>query len=416
MKLFPYGHATHPAWRIAVALVVAQLRARMATVHYAPSARLGLLYFSDHYARDAHAILEALQDEFPQVTDWAGSVSVGVMGSHAEYMGDAAMSVMLLDLPPDSYRIFSGIAPIPTIPGTTGFQADAALVHADGALPELDNLLEELAERTSRQTLAGGVSSGIVAPVQIAWSKALAPGHSGVFTGGLSGVAFHRSANALIRLTHGCNAVSGRMGITAAQDNVVLALDERPALDVLEEVLQVNIALHPEDAVRKMPHFLAGLDDDGDISQARPHSSLLASARMRPLLGLDIQRRGIVLPEPIAAGQSLTFCQRNLTTARGDLVRMGTEVREELSAPAALSEAPGLPHGGPAPNCYIAGAIYISCIGRGGPYFGGEHAELQLLHQALGDVPLIGFFSNGQIADRHLHRYSGVLLAFLQPR
>ena len=30
MKLFPYGHATHPQWRMAAGLVLAQLRAHMA--------------------------------------------------------------------------------------------------------------------------------------------------------------------------------------------------------------------------------------------------------------------------------------------------------------------------------------------------------------------------------------------------
>lgn len=419
MKLFPYGHASHPAWRIAVALVVAQIRARMASANYAHSARLGLLYFSDHYARDAEAILEALQDEFPYVSDWAGSVCVGVMASHAECMGDAAMSVMLLDLPAHAYRVFSGIAPIPHAPNSTEFKADSALVHADGALPELDNLLEELADRTSAQNLAGGLSSGIVAPIQVAWSKAQAPDHGGIFTGGLSGVAFHHDANALIRLTQGCIAVSARMNISAAQDNVVLTLDERPALDVLQEVMQVDIKQHPEDAVRKMPHFLAGLDNAGDTPPAHAHSSLLSSVRMRPLLGLDLQRRGIVLPELVTIGERLTICQRSLTTARNDLVRMGNEIRKELHFSANHLHAPP-PQPAPAQqerwgsDRYIAGAIYASCIGRGGPYFGGLGAELELVHQMIGDVPLIGFFSNGQIADQHLHRYSGVLLVFWQ--
>ena len=30
MKLFPYGHATHPQWRMAAGLVLAQVRAQMA--------------------------------------------------------------------------------------------------------------------------------------------------------------------------------------------------------------------------------------------------------------------------------------------------------------------------------------------------------------------------------------------------
>ena len=35
MKLFPYGHATHPQWQMAGALVLAQLRAQMASPEYA---------------------------------------------------------------------------------------------------------------------------------------------------------------------------------------------------------------------------------------------------------------------------------------------------------------------------------------------------------------------------------------------
>ncbi|MEY3461432.1 MAG: hypothetical protein RLZZ03_1085, partial [Pseudomonadota bacterium] len=35
MKLFPYGHATHPQWPMAAALVLAQLRAHMALPGYA---------------------------------------------------------------------------------------------------------------------------------------------------------------------------------------------------------------------------------------------------------------------------------------------------------------------------------------------------------------------------------------------
>ena len=35
MKLFPTGHATHPQWRMAAGLVLAQLRAQMALADYA---------------------------------------------------------------------------------------------------------------------------------------------------------------------------------------------------------------------------------------------------------------------------------------------------------------------------------------------------------------------------------------------
>ena len=61
----------------------------------------------------------------------------------------------------------------------------------------------------------------------------------------------------------------------------------------------------------------------------------------------------------------------------------------------------------------IAGAIYVSCTGRGGAHFGAPSAELQTVRRALGDVPLVGFYAAGEIARRHLYGYTGVLTAFL---
>ena len=68
----------------------------------------------------------------------------------------------------------------------------------------------------------------------------------------------------------------------------------------------------------------------------------------------------------------------------------------------------------PVPERRIAGAVYISCAGRGGPHFGAPSAELQLVRKALGDVPLTGFFAGGEIAHQNLYGYTGVLTVFTQ--
>ena len=67
MLLFPYGHATHPQWPMAAALVLAQLRAHMALPGYAAAPTLGLLYITDHYAPNAQEILDFLTAELPAV-------------------------------------------------------------------------------------------------------------------------------------------------------------------------------------------------------------------------------------------------------------------------------------------------------------------------------------------------------------
>ena len=112
----------------------------------------------------------------------------------------------------------------------------------------------------------------------------------------------------------------------------------------------------------------------------------------------------------------LTWCQRHAAAARADLLRMGAEIRESLE-PDMLPESLALelsdsalsePH----PARRIAGAIYVSCAGRGGPHFGAPSAELQLVRRALGDVPLVGFFAGGEIAHQHVYGYTGVLALF----
>ena len=65
MKLFPCGHATHPQWRMAANLVLAQLQAQMAFPDYASQPRLGLLYITDHFASDAQDLLDHLRQALP---------------------------------------------------------------------------------------------------------------------------------------------------------------------------------------------------------------------------------------------------------------------------------------------------------------------------------------------------------------
>jgi small ligand-binding sensory domain FIST len=50
---------------------------------------------------------------------------------------------------------------------------------------------------------------------------------------------------------------------------------------------------------------------------------------------------------------------------------------------------------------------------RGANLFGPESEELGLVRQALGDIPLVGFFASGEISNNRLHEYTGVLALFL---
>ena len=428
MKRFVLAHATHPQWRMAAALVLAQLRAQLALPQHAGAPGLALLYITDHYAEEARDILDHLSAELPEVTDWAGTVGVGIAATNVEYFDEPAMAVMLCDLAPDQYRVFSGVAPLPAAHGggggsAGGFLAHTALLHADAQTPDVAELITEMAERTASGYVFGGLASSRTETVQFALGSG---GHlrgqgaaGGVFNGGLSGVAFGPEVTLVSRVTQGAHPVGRTHLVSAADRNVVLALDGEPALDVLLGELDISLN-EPQAAMARLRQTLVGLT----LGQ-RGQAAVAAGTRVRHfgsevlvrhLIGLDPMRRGIAVAEVVPTGAQLAFCERHVAAARADLIRVCAEVREELepevlSLEAATTAGAASAEGATAPE-RMRGAVYVSCTGRGGPHFGGPSAELQIIRRALGDVPLVGFFAGGEIAHHRLYGYTGVLTVF----
>lgn len=417
MKLFPFGHATHPQWPMGAGLVLAQLRAQMALPDYASAPTLGLLYITDHYAPHAREILDHLSAELPEVTDWSGTVGVGIAANNVEYFDEPAMAVMLCALPSDQYRVFSGVAPL-----GLGFEAHTALVHADPQTPDLAELIAEMAARTDAGYLFGGLASSRGDTVQFATGgngNIRGQGAAGgVYSGGLSGVAFGEGVQLISRVTQGCQPVSHEHTITQADGNVILEIDGQPALDLLLSDLEISLE-RPQEAMAVLRATLVGLTAQGEQAVGRT-GSFGADVRVRHIIGLDPGRRGVAIADRVEAGMPMAFCQRHVQAARADLTRICAEIREELEPeemPLAVASAIAAPEPGapPHPAQRIAGAIYVSCSGRGGPHFGGPSAELQIVRHALGDVPLTGFFAGGEIARHHIYGYTGVLTVFTAP-
>ena len=414
MQLYPFGHATHPQWQMAAGLVLAQLRAQMTLHGYASAPTLGLLYITDHYAPAAQDILDHLGAELPLVTDWSGTVGIGIASSNVEYFDEPAMAVMLCALPSHEYRVFSGVAPLP---GT--FTPHTALVHADASTPDVAELIAEMADRTATGYLFGGLASSRGDVVQFAiGGNGNMNGHGkagGVFRGGLSGVAFGEGVQLVSRVTQGCQPVAPARIITGADANLVTSLDGEPALDVLLEDLRVSLD-QPQEAMAALRRTLVGLTEaNEDVVNRSGHFG--TDVVVRHIIGLDPRRRGVAIANKVDAGMKLAFCRRDAEAARADLVRICAEIREELEPeelPLAVASALAASEAmaAPTPARAIAGAVYVSCAGRGGPHFGGPSAEMQIVRRALGDVPLVGFFAGGEIARSHLYGYTGVLTVF----
>jgi small ligand-binding sensory domain FIST len=400
--VFAHAHATHPDWRFALGLAGAQLQAqRQARPGFAPT--LGWVYLSDHYAPHAQALLDELQRSWPGVA-WVGGVGVGVAASGVEYFDEPALALMLAELPREHFRLFSGRQPL-----GDSFAAHVAQVHADPRTPDLPALLGDLAAHTQTGYLFGGLVSARTRTLHIA---------DAVLEGGLSGVAFDTAVPLVSRVTQGCQPVGPARLITSSNGNAIETLDDRPALDCLLEDLGLA-GRDPREALPAIRQTLVGLSDPAERSDegiAR-RGAFGPDTRVRHLVGLDPARRGIAIADIGEPGLQLAFCQRHTEAARRDLVRICAEIREEvepeITVPAALPTHPA--HSADSDGARrsgIAGAVYVSCAGRGGPHFGAPSAELAIVRHALGDVPLVGFFAGGEIARHHLYGYTGVLTVF----
>jgi small ligand-binding sensory domain FIST len=378
---------------MALALAAAQIDARRADLPgFSPS--LGWLYLTEALAPRASALLEELRQRWPGVT-WVGGAAAGLCATGVEYLEEPALVLLLTDLPAGSFRVFHGRQPLDGSRRWGG-----ALVHADPALPDLAELVAELAERVGGQGLFGGLTSSRASSAQ--WAGE-------VIDGGLSGVAFAPGVRLLSRVSQGCWPLGPPSTVTATDGPLVLSLDREPALDALLAevgggVLTVQQA--PDAGlIQRLRNVLVGLTPPG-LPVLDQGGSLSVHTLVRPMIGVDPARRALALTQAVEPGWQLCFCRRDATAARRDLVRLCAEIREEVEGDGADD---ALAAHTTTPAARLLGAIYISCLSRGGAHFGGPSAELQIVRQALGEVPLVGFFAGGEIAGPHLHSHSGVL-------
>ena len=115
---------------------------------------------------------------------------------------------------------------------------------------------------------------------------------------------------------------------------------------------------------------------------------------VRNLLGIDPVRGWLAIGNEVQAGDRVMFVRRDPKSAEEDLVATLKNLKNRL---------PGPPRGG----------VYFSCVARGPNMFGDEGKELSLIREHLGDLPLVGFYGNGEISNNRLYGYTGVLALFL---
>jgi len=201
--------------------------------------------------------------------------------------------------------------------------------------------------------------------------------------GGLSGVLLGSEIGVATGLTQGCTPLSGSFTVTEGRDDVVMALDGRPALEVMRELCGPEIAqdLRKAAGVIHVGLPVAGADR-GDYM-------------VRPLVAIDPERGWIAVNAEIEVGDRLLFVRRDGDSARADMRRMLTDLAQRCQGRT------------------IRGGLYVSCVARGEDMFGSNDLEPQMIKESLGDFPMIGIVSLGEICHDRIYGFTGVLALIL---
>ncbi|CAN5319712.1 hypothetical protein BH09PSE6_BH09PSE6_23310 [soil metagenome] len=412
---FRSAHAVHADWQVATERCLAELEAQLQQPRRAKRGRLGVLYLSDHHAEHAGEIHTVMKVR-TGVVDWIGSVGIAIAADALEFIDEPVVAVMLLDLPPDSCRVFSSLATLPQLgerTSTGAIAASSALIHVDAGVVDLSTQLADLVSRLDSGLLAGAMSSSRTTSVQIA-NRILAD------RDGMSGVVFASDVLTRTRLTHACHPIRRRgkrvapRRVDRCEGNQVLMLDGRPALDVMLEDLE---APRLRGIASLQPWLQRHLPDGGlHVGLAASPEGLherFDTAVMSPVIAIDPAYRSIAVAARPEVGQGLVFCARDRAAARADLIRICTELREEVEndAPALAITPTATPADAVHGSDRIRGAIYLSCVARGARLFD-RNEELEIVRQQLGDVPLIGLFASAELCNAQVQSQTAVLTVF----
>jgi small ligand-binding sensory domain FIST len=346
-------------------------------------ATLGILYVSEPAAQ----VLPKLVDELAVGTGidhWTGGVGLGVCAVGEEIYDQPAAAVLTAAVPADSFRIFASTGnPAADLPRLHGRWIEAtqpilALVHADPRCPDLLRATIDAGAATGA-FLVGGLVSHRTRATLVA--RTTGGNASGVDAGGMAGLMLARNVGVATALSQGCMPIGPLRRIDEARDNVVMAIDGRPALEVFREDIGPELAQN----LRRVGGIIfAGLpvtgSDTGDYL-------------VRNLMAIDPSQGWIVLGAEVSPGDPILFCRRDPESAKQDLTRMVRQLAGRLSGP---------PKAG----------VYVSCVARGASLFGDEGIEATVIRDALGDFPLVGFFANGEISRDRLYGHTGILTLF----
>ena len=364
------GSSTHADIDVAIREAVAAAQAALGGGSVA--ADLAVVFVSAAHGNAIRPAMESLADLVPATTV-IGTTAEGVLADSLEHERGPAVAVWLARLP-GAWLAPVSLEYVQTPDGGmfTGWPEDL-----DGAWPDnatlilladpfsfpVEALIKRMEEEHPGVPIVGGMASGGMVP----GSNTLVVG-TRTYESGAVGVVVGGAVRIRPVVSQGCRPIGRPMVITKAEENLIVELGGRPALERLREVYGELDATDRE-LVRSSLHVGRAATEYRDTFRR-------GDFLVRNVVGADPESGVIAVGDLVRTGQTVQFHVRDAASADEDL-------RGLLAARAAAVRP--------------AGALVFTCNGRGLRLFDEPHHDARCLQECLGPLPAAGFFAQGEI-------------------
>lgn len=198
-------------------------------------------------------------------------------------------------------------------------------------------------------------------------------------------------------VSQGCRPIGDPLIVTRSEQNVIMELGGKPAWPQLQHVLQ-------QLANRERQMLQGGLHVGRVVSEYQADFEQ-GDFLIRNVLGVDEQKNAIAVGDFIRPGTTVQFQLRDHETA-------DIELRQLLVAAAKETQFSDL---GPS-TLASHGALLFTCNGRGQRMFPKPHHDAASLVTHLGEIPVAGFFAQGEVGPvankNFLHGFTASIAVF----
>jgi len=351
---------------------------------------LVVCFFSMDHAEAASGIALSLSERLG-TSAIVGCTAQAVIGGRKELEDSSGLSVWAARLPAVEVRPFTlQVVQVPDGYGVTGwpsFEAEAratVLLLADGFSFPADRFLERLNEEQPGLPVVGGMASGGERPGEhrlLLGSEAL--------QSGAVGVALVGPVDVRTVVSQGCRPIGSPYAVTRGEGNIVQELGGQSALQRLRQLVS-NLTPTEQVLVRGGLHV-------GQVIDEHKAEFGRGDFLIRGLVGADPDTGAIAVGDAVELGQTLQFHVRDAGAADEDL-------RLLLD---------------PVASWNPKGVLLFSCNGRGRGFFGRPDHDAGQVARATGDVPLAGFFAQGELGPvgkrNFVHGYTASVALFCDP-